>query len=99
MAVGVIYSAEAEAAVLYCTTSGFAFGPVFEHDAEAKADSFLAWFASGRAGEAARRLNLTVHAGTDGHDPRHFSESDLAELLGEWQRFALDDEGELKAAA
>lgn len=97
MAVAIIYDPAAEAAALYCTTTGFAFGPIFEHDAQAKAEAFVEWFRTGDAAQAARQLRIsTLHGRLD--DPRDYFEGDLKALLGAWQAEALDDDGELRAA-
>lgn len=47
MGVRILHDARADEAVLFCSTSGWAFGPVFSehegHSADERAESFLRW--------------------------------------------------------
>ena len=56
-------------ACLYCSTSGWAFGPVFdsddEHDGAERASAFLRWLG--------------------GREPRLLTDSELLALHGEWR--------------
>lgn len=86
-----------ELSVLYCSTTGWAFGPVFpsaEH-----AEAFLDWFAAGHATAAARALGVRpVQPLGDGTDPRHWEHHHLEALHREWAKTQLDDDGELLPA-
>lgn len=84
MAVATIYDPEGRIAALYCTTTGWAFGPVFTgDDAEDTAEAFLDWFFSGKANRVAETLGLRPRvAGDDGRDPRAWSDGDLEKLTG-----------------
>ena len=81
MGVRITSHEQSETAVvaLYCSTSDFAFGPVFHGwDAKAKARSYLAFIAE-----------------TDGRDPRVICDGDLERLYGEWLTAKCDADGEL----
>ena len=81
MGVRITSHEQSETAVvaLYCSTSVFAFGPVFHGwDAKAKARSYLAFIAE-----------------TDGRDPRTIGDGDLGRLHGEWLTAKCDADGEL----
>lgn len=64
-----------ERAVLYCSTTGWAFGPVFE--SEAHAESFLKWLRECPQPHSYR----TQHPG----DPRGFTDHELEWAYGVWQ--------------
>ena len=56
-------------ACLYCSTSGWAFGPIFEgddeHDGDDRAEAFCRWLG--------------------GREPRLLSDSELSALHGQWR--------------
>lgn len=69
---GVRILSDEDNAVLYCSTSDWAFGPVFycedEHDAHERAEAFLRWLD--------KEKNL---------DPRYPHSSQLESLYSEWR--------------
>lgn len=97
MAVQILLSRSDDRAGLYCSTSGWMFGPLFEHDAEAKAEHFLDWFRDGHARDAAAELRIQTRGiGLDGDDPRDYRAGDLEKLYGAWRNEVLDENGELR---
>lgn len=95
MAVQVIYDIENDVAALFCTTSGWAFGPVFEGDEpDQRAQEFLDWFSSGAAAELASQIDLHQLAGRSGADPRHWDDQALEQLLNRWRALRADALGE-----
>lgn len=72
MSVRTVHEVAAGVACLYCSTTGWAFGPVFNSRDEA--EDFLAWL---EAGELAGAL--------DSADPRRYRDQELARLHGEWE--------------
>lgn len=98
MAVNILYDAAADMAVLYDSTSDWAFGPVFYGDvADEKAVAFRAWFWNGGALERAVQLGISPqpYAWCDGDDPRDFTAADLERLYGEWRDLFCDPDGNL----
>jgi len=76
---GVRILAGDDMAAIYCSTSDFAFGPVFHGDeARDKAHSYLIFIAE-----------------TDGRDPRTIPDGDLERMLGEWMAAKTDMAGNL----
>lgn len=85
MGVRLIHDADENRVAMYCSTSGFAFGPVFEYSADPVGDAqdFLDWLAAG----AAPKLGVKpARAGADGLDPRQFDDGPLETLFVEWRR-------------
>lgn len=88
-----------EKAVMYCSTSGWAFGPVFEieqghgdgsrdciacpHFPDEQAEQFLKWFADGHAGLVMRDLYVLMPRNLT--DPRLLAERDLEKLYAKWR--------------
>lgn len=98
MAVNVLYDLREDMAVLYCSTSDWAFGPVFYGDeADEKAISFRDWFHNGQALARARELGIqpTQVPGGDGDDPRDYHPGDLERLYSEWRSRFTDSDGNL----
>lgn len=102
MAVGILYDIKEDMAVLYDSTSDWAFGPVFYGDeADEKALSFRQWFISGAALNRARELAIHTlpFAWNDGDDPRDYRAEDLERLYGEWRNRYCDRDGNLRSLA
>ena len=94
MAVNVLYDLNEDQAALYCSTTDWAFGPVFYGpDADEKAMRFRDWFSSGEAlkvaiAVGARPLGIL---GADGDDPRDYGERELERLYSEWRNRFTDE--------
>lgn len=88
MGVRIISNSADDLAALYCSTSDFAFGPVFYADDDAtaseRAEDFCDWFMSGGARIAASRLGLVPILRFGGTDPREWMQGDLERLYGAW---------------
>jgi hypothetical protein len=98
MAVNVLYDLKEDMAVLYCSTTDWAFGPVFYgNDADEKALAFRTWFDDGSALKHAHTIGIKPYGllGADGDDPRDYSEHDLGRLYTDWQNIACDADGDL----
>jgi len=72
MSVRIAYDTGSDVACLYCSTTGWAFGPVFS--CRDDAEDFLAWL---EAGELAGALVS--------RDPRRYRDQELARLHVEWE--------------
>ena len=85
-----------EAAAMYCSTSGFMVGPIFEaHDAAEQIEAFLKWLGSGAWRKFARENGMepiTTLGGT-GDDPRCWKDGDLESLIKEWRDKFVGDDG------
>lgn len=85
MGVRILNDRDENIAALYCSTSGFTFGPVFDGgpDPEQDALDFLDWLRAG----AAARLGISPVRGdaADGLDPRQFADDPLETLVGQWR--------------
>lgn len=87
MGVRILYDRETNQANLYCSTSDWAFGPVFynsndrEHDADERAEAFCRWLGA--------------------REPRRMSDSELEKAYHEWaaQEVAQWNAEELAASA
>ena len=94
------------AAAMYCSTSGWMVGPIWEGDgAEETIDAFLRWLERlafvplvGDGGIELGRPDLQAF-GKDGSDPRHWPESGLSKLVVYFRREFVDADGNLKTAA
>ena len=98
MGVRIIHDDRDDLAVLYCSTSDWAFGPVFysreREDADGnyldtryaaeRAEAFCDWFTDGDAAETAARLGIRATGSGNMDDPRCFSDVDLERLYEEW---------------
>lgn len=82
MGVRVCHDREQRVAVLYCSTTGIAFGPVFEHDEAAEVEDFLGWLAEEGADWAAGEGMTPTCDGP--HDARCWSASDLETIKVRW---------------
>lgn len=92
MSVRIISNDEGQA-VMYDSTSGFAFGPVFEDYDDP--DSFMEWLRSGAGIRAGNELSRRPLIG-DGTDPREWEADELGKLVREWkeQEAAQEHESE-----
>lgn len=70
-------SQSSDAVAMYCSTSGFAFGPVF--DSETEALDFLEWMESAKREDDPNLVDL-------GSDPRRYMDSDLEDLVAAWKK-------------
>jgi hypothetical protein len=91
------------AAAMYCSTSGWMIGPIWEsEDAPEQIEAFLDWlrgveWLDNRAaifGREVRSDDYRVGAG-DGSDPRSWTDRGLELLLAFWRSRYLDDDGNL----
>lgn len=90
MSVGIIHNEDG--AVLYCTTSDWAFGPLFrsvEH-----AVNFLEWLR--RHPHPYQTIPILGPLLRHGIDPREFDQSNLETIVSEWRRANCDSYGRLK---
>lgn len=96
MAVEILRDTHHDTAALFCNGTDWAFGPVFQGDAEAKAEAFLHWFKEGHALMVAIELGLTRRGIGDGLDPRDYDPTDLERLYSRWREASLDADGKLR---
>ena len=88
MAVCILHDRQQDQAVLYCTTTDWAFGPVFaadaegDHDAEERAEAFLRWLGKAPRWFDYERDGLAV-AGR--RDPRQLTERGLERAVYDWR--------------
>jgi hypothetical protein len=81
------------AAAMYCSTSGWMVGPIFEApDAEDQIEAFLAWLQAGRwrawSAETGRRPRIG-----DGGDPREWDDGELERLVQLWRADHVGEDG------
>ena len=92
MGVRVAHDRRNEIAVLYCSTSGTAFGPIFEgSEADTEAEDFLTWL---RENEETVSWAVAVARDGDGTDPRHYDAGELERIVNHWrslQTYVGDD--------
>jgi len=82
MGVRILFDPEAGLACLYCSTSEWAFGPVFEGPNEAAA--FLRWLRDLTPEQWGAYERVTLI--DDGrHDPRTLTERGLADAVTDWR--------------
>lgn len=75
MSVSVLADPVDDRAALYCTTSGIAFGPVFDGpDAGGRAEAFLAWLREEHPGQRGSR-----------GDARYYTAAELRGLVLDWE--------------
>lgn len=81
------------AAVMYCNTTGWPVGPVFEAaDAEDQIDAFQKWLGENPLGEVSASIGRElVQRFRDGRDPRDWSDADLAVLVSYWRGIYVED--------
>jgi hypothetical protein len=85
-----------DAAAMYCSTSGWMVGPIFEaHDAPNQIEAFLEWLSAiGWTKEIRDELGLgQPRLGSDGRDPREWQDADLEKLVNHWRRDYVGDDG------
>ena len=91
MAVEIIHDVRRSTAAIYCTTSDWAFGPVFTGPGcDQDAQDFLAWIAR------SPDCSLMNPFGVDGTDARDYTDSGLQRMYGRWQQ-AADKYGQVEA--
>jgi hypothetical protein len=74
------------AAAMFDSSSGWAFGPVFEaEDAEDQIEAFVGWLSSGGAFAVRAELRLESPVIGDGRDPREWPDAALKALIGRWR--------------
>ena len=98
MAVNVLYDVAEDQAVLYCSTTDWAFGPVFYGpSADEQAMHFRDWFTSGEALKVAIAVDARPLGilGADGDDPRDYGDRELERLYSEWRNRFTDASGAL----
>lgn len=83
MGVDILNDEQSGKAALYCTTSGVAFGPIF--DGRYEAEDFLWWMKNGRQDNAAAAKIAGPIQG-DGTDARDWHESSLYYLVLAFRR-------------
>ena len=77
------------AAVMYCNTTGWPVGPVFEApDAEDQIDAFVKWLEANPGGQDALAPNYG-----DGTDPRHYGDAEVALLVSQWRGVYVGEDG------
>jgi len=73
-------------AVLYCSTSDWAFGPVFyrddDHDADVRAEAFLRWLQSDACPYFTFEQDHSL--GREGRDARRLTEAGLGSAYSAW---------------
>lgn len=82
------------AAVMYCDTSGWPVGPIFEApDAEEHIAAFLEWLGASAGGPVRAVLGVRGHVSGDGTDPRHWEDGDLGVLVSHWRQTYVGEDG------
>lgn len=81
----ILHDTHANAATLFCSTTDWAFGPVFsdsdDHDADERAEAFLRWLNTTETWATYEQHPLIRH----GHrDARQLTELSLARAYGDW---------------
>jgi hypothetical protein len=89
MGVRILYDPEADVACLYCSTSQWAFGPLFESREDAA--EFVAWLRSRSAGEWAKYDKFKVDD-TGRCDPRVLTDRGLEQAVSDWLAARRDSE-------
>lgn len=90
MGVRILYDRQNEMACLYCSTSGFAFGPTFldgdkeqeYKDADERAEAFCRWLDSPACDWQSLDRHKLIDRGN--HDPRVLTDSGLETAYGQW---------------
>jgi len=90
------------AAAMYCSTSGWMIGPLFEaEDAVDQIEAFCAWLKTMEYVSACSEIGLTSNempfVGRDGTDPRDWGDRALEKLVSFWKLRALDEDGMLRS--
>jgi hypothetical protein len=96
----IAHDTDSKIAILYCSTTDWAFGPVFadddDHDADERAEAFLRWLATGPEtwrGYDKEPLQF-------GHfDPRELTDTGLEAAYADWLRQEPDQWAREQAAA
>jgi len=97
MSVRVLYDDQEDAAILYCSTSQWAFGPLFtgndDHDGQERAAAFLDWLQS----EAAPYWSYDKTQIGDRRDARLLTDDGMQRAYADWmaqeeQQFRAKDE-------
>jgi hypothetical protein len=90
MACHIAHDRQANLALLYCSTTDWAFGPVFldtdDHDAAERAEAFLRWLQETDAWPRFEKEPLQ----TGGRDPRLLTESGLQAAYTAWRAQEAD---------
>jgi hypothetical protein len=86
VSVRVLYDDSEDSAVLYCSTSGWAFGPLFtgndEHNGQERADAFLDWLQS----DAAPYWTYERTQIGDRRDARLLTDDGMQRAFADWMR-------------
>jgi hypothetical protein len=83
MGVRVAYDSQHQVGVMYCSTTGIAFGPVFESvNARQEIEDFLAWL---KENEDPVSWAVAVSKDGDGTDPRHYDDGELERIVNHWR--------------
>jgi hypothetical protein len=81
MGIRILHDARADMAALYCSTSDFAFGPVFYerngHSADERAEAFLRWLEANPVSNDMTRI-------FGSHDPRLLTSNELETAHSKW---------------
>jgi hypothetical protein len=84
MGVRILWDSEQDTAALFCSTTGGAFGPVFEGPAaNVEAGEFLDWLR-----ENPPHWAVAIPAGGDGTDPRDYRATELERIVRFWRETA-----------
>jgi len=88
MAVEIAHDTHRQVAVMYCTTTDTAFGPIFQGPGCAEdADDFLNWLP--RNADLTLTLPLVGH----GEDPRDYTDTGLERMVQRWRDSADNRRG------
>jgi hypothetical protein len=81
MGVRIIYDQQHQIGTMYDSTTGTAFGPVFDSvNARQEIEDFCEWLRDNAA-----ELAVGSHVESDGTDPRHYRPGDLEEMVNHWR--------------
>jgi hypothetical protein len=88
MGVRVIYDQQHQIGTMYDSTTGTAFGPVFESvNARQEIEDFLTWL---RENEETVSWAVAVARDGDGRDPRHYDAGELERIVNHWRQLTED---------
>jgi len=86
MSVHILTDSTGETAAMYCSTSDWAFGPVFNckdgHDADDRAELFLRWLKAVPTWDCYEQVAPRLFRGE--RDPRVLTESGLERAYADW---------------
>ena len=100
MGVHIAHDRDKDVAILYCSTTDWAFGPVFTdedgHDADERAEAFLRWLATT---DRWSTYEQEPFSDSRRQDPRRLNDKGLSAAYGDWRAQEADQWAREHAAA